>query len=196
MQLDSQLAYQGNPSDAVALDVEGDGDMDFFISGATSPGKFPIADPFALFINENGRYIIKSFPEIGLVKSIEAGDIDNDGDLDLILAREWNSIALLLNNNGQFHEAGKSFGLETYKGLWNDAKLADLFLGTTDNDCNVLANPLIYPLHFSHSLYGTKASPIFDKLRIVGLLMDSSKRVINSLSGFVNTNNGLLYSSK
>ena len=126
LQLDSQLAYQGNPSDAVALDVEGDGDMDFFISGATSPGKFPIADPFALFINENGRYIIKSFPEIGLVKSIEAGDIDNDGDLDLILAREWNSIALLLNNNGQFHEAGKSFGLETYKGLWNDAKLADL----------------------------------------------------------------------
>ena len=124
--LNKKLNFPGDPSAAVAFDIEGDGDMDFFIGGKSSPGKFPIAAASSLFINENGKYVKKLFPEIGIVTNVESGDIDSDGDLDLVLAREWNSIALLINQNGELKEKGKAFGLEAFKGLWHDAKLSDL----------------------------------------------------------------------
>ena len=166
LQLNMQLNFTGNPSAAAAFDIEGDGDMDLFIGGESSLGQFPIATSAVLFINENGKYVKKLFPEIGIVKNVEAGDIDNDGDVDLVLAREWNSIALLLNENGQLKEKGKAFGLKTFKGLWQDAKLSDIDgNGTLDIIASNIGLNTAYELHRMpiKMLYGdTDADDIFE----------------------------------
>jgi hypothetical protein len=52
-------------------------------------------------------------------------DIDGDGDPDLALAAEWDSIRLFRNDQGRFIEVTGAFGLEKFKGFWNGIAVGD-----------------------------------------------------------------------
>jgi hypothetical protein len=56
--------------------------------------------------------------DIGMVSSAMFADIDGDGHDDLVLAREWDSILLLLNRNGKFVRAPDSWGLGKFTSRW------------------------------------------------------------------------------
>ena len=139
LRLAKRLAFEGTPSAAAAFDAEGDGDTDLFIGGGTALGQFPVAAASVLFINSGGNYVVQPFSGFGLVQSVAAGDIDGDGDTDLVLARKWNSIELLLNQAGKFVPVGQALGLGTRKGLWHDARLADV---NGDGSLDIVASNL------------------------------------------------------
>ena len=44
------------------------------------------------------------------------GDLDLDGDADLVLALEWGPVMVLRNDAGKFTDATKAFGLHRQKG--------------------------------------------------------------------------------
>jgi hypothetical protein len=112
-------------------DYDGDGDLDLFVGGRAIPMRYPVAASSGLFRNEGGTFTLdpansEALRGIGLVSAALFADIDGDGDDDLLLARDWAPIVLLLNQGGKFTVAPASWGLERWTGRWNGLAAGDL----------------------------------------------------------------------
>ena len=86
-------------------DVDGDGDLDIAFANG---GGFPSAgadQQVRLFINNgSGVFADESIARIGALlgdfRGVEFGDIERDGDWDMVLANDNNALPRLLTNNG------------------------------------------------------------------------------------------------
>jgi hypothetical protein len=112
-------------------DVDGDGDPDLFIGGRAVPGRYPQRAPSAIYLNDGGGFVIDPthaaiLDTVGLVSAATFADIDGDADADLLLAREWDSILLLLNDRGRLSPAPASWGLARWTSRWNGIAAGDL----------------------------------------------------------------------
>ena len=112
-------------------DVDGDGDQDLFVGGRTIPTRYPEPADSQLFLNVNGELKpdpanAKTLKKLGLVSGAVFGDLDGDGDADLVLALEWGPIKVLRNDAGKFTDATRELGLDSHKGWWNSVALGDL----------------------------------------------------------------------
>jgi enediyne biosynthesis protein E4 len=112
-------------------DYDGDGDLDLFVGGRAVPGRYPEPASSMLFRNDGRTFVRDSvntavLERVGLVSSAMFADIDGDGDADLILAREWGSILVLLNDRGRFSPAPASWGLDKWTSRWNGIAAGDL----------------------------------------------------------------------
>lgn len=117
-----------------AGDIDGDGDLDLFVGGRSVPGRYPEPADSRLFVNRGGNLEIdarnqETFQAVGLVSGAVIGDLDGDGDQDLVLACEWGPIKVFRNEKGVFHEVTRELGLAGYPGWWNGVTLGDF-----DND--------------------------------------------------------------
>jgi hypothetical protein len=130
----SDAVVEGLESSAGALalgDYDSDGDLDLFVGGRALPAQFPRAASSALYRNDNGRFTVDTtrsaaLQRVGLVSAASFADLDNDGDADLLLAREWDSILLLLNQSGRFEPAPATWGLARWTSRWNGIATGDL----------------------------------------------------------------------
>jgi enediyne biosynthesis protein E4 len=52
-------------------------------------------------------------------------DLTGDGSPELVLAREWGSIAVFENHRGRFVDATERLGLSQYTGFWNGVTVGD-----------------------------------------------------------------------
>ncbi len=133
-QFTTSLSLPGHRSTTgpmAVADVDGDGDLDLFIAGRMVPARYPEPADSQLFLNEEGTLKpdsgnAKVLKKIGLVSGAVFGDLDGDGDADLVLALEWGPVKVLRNDTGKFIDATKELGLETHKGWWNSVALGDL----------------------------------------------------------------------
>ncbi len=139
----------------VASDYDNDGDEDLFVGGRVIPGKYPYAPTSYLLINDNGSFKIgtKTYaPElenIGMVTDASWNDIDNDGDVDLIVTGEWMGIEVFTNENGHLSKNSAYNDLSSAKGWWNTIVIEDI---DGDGDKDILAGNLglNYKFHASN----------------------------------------------
>src|SRR5207237_514274 len=112
-------------------DVYGDGALDLFVGGRVAPGAYPGAVSSRLFRNDAGRFVLDEansdlFKSIGLISGAVFSDVNGDGGPDLILAPEWGSLKLFLNDHGRFRDATAEWGLDRVVGRWNGVTTGDL----------------------------------------------------------------------
>ncbi|MES2890801.1 MAG: VCBS repeat-containing protein [Bacteroidota bacterium] len=123
-----------------AADYDSDGDLDLFIGGRVEPGNYP--KPVSSFIyrndSEGGRVrftdvtkdVAPELNNIGLVTDALWSDVNNDGNIDLLLTGEWMAVTTLKNLNGKFRLLKTELSPQT--GWWNSITGSDL-----DNDGDV-----------------------------------------------------------
>ena len=115
----------------VVADVDGDGVLDLFVGGRVAPGAYPGAVSSRLFRNDGGRFVLDEangdlFKSIGLISGAVFSDVNGDGWPDLILAPEWGSLKLFVNDHGHFRDATAAWGLDRVVGRWNGVTTGDL----------------------------------------------------------------------
>jgi enediyne biosynthesis protein E4 len=113
-------------------DYDGDGDLDLFVGGRAIPQRYPESASSGLFRNDSGRFVLDAagsaaLRKVGLVSAALFADVDGDARADLVLAREWGALLLLLNDgHGGFSAAPASWGLEPRTSRWNGLASGDL----------------------------------------------------------------------
>jgi hypothetical protein len=112
------------------FDFDHDGDLDVFVGARVKKGGYPLAPPSYLLINDKGNFSKEAIPyALGMVTDAVITDYNNDGWEDILLTREWNSIALLQNKNGEKLEPLADNVLTSMRGLWTGIAAGDF-----DND--------------------------------------------------------------
>lgn len=122
------------PTGAIAPgDYDMDGDLDLFVGFRMQPGAYGVpAGGYLLENNGKGMFsnvTDKQIPFIaseGLITDAKWGDLDGDGDIDLMVTGDWMRIELFLNDGGHFTRSTGNAGLDSTAGWWNSLELADL----------------------------------------------------------------------
>ncbi len=138
----------------IASDYDNDGDQDLFIGGRVVSGKYPYSPTSTLLINNQGIFtdktqeFAKALSQVGMVTTAQWVDIDNDNDIDLVLAGEWMGIEVFINHHGKLSKSSKYSQLASHVGWWNKILLTDI---DNDNDIDIVAGNLGLNYKFSAS---------------------------------------------
>jgi len=132
----SELPIGAFPASVVRpFDFDHDGDLDLFIGARVAIGLFPFANDSWILINDNGEYNPQSSMKfnLGMVTDAVWSDYNGDGWEDLLIAREWNSITILKNLDGQRITSQEIPEIESMQGMWFSIASGD-FDQDGDND--------------------------------------------------------------
>jgi len=102
------------------FDFDHDGDMDLFVGARVKRGMFPLAPASYILINTNGK--LSADPaftfDLGMVTDAVWSDYNGDGWEDLMITREWNSLAVLKNTEGTALRFQSIPVIEKNHGIW------------------------------------------------------------------------------
>ena len=107
-------APAGQPTTAVLLDFDHDGDLDVLAGGIDQAGR----QPGLTLLQNDGRAVFRDVTDsaglgsTGTVRALTATDFDGDRDIDVFAVREDGAPALFANErDGTFREVGSETGL-------------------------------------------------------------------------------------
>ena len=122
-----------------AGDADGDGDLDLFVGGRVTPGRYPTAPRSYLLRNDGGRFADATPPELqapGMVADAAFADLDGSGTAELILAGEWMPLRVFQSGARGYSERTGAMGLGGTSGWWHAVRAADL---DGDGDLDLVA---------------------------------------------------------
>lgn len=119
----------------ISLDYDQDGYTDIFIGSRVQKDRFPFAHESWLLKNNKGKFetLPDSKMDLGMVTNAIVTDYDMDGWPDILVTREYNSVQLLRNIEGQKLEPVQIKELEHKHGLWYAAACGDFDLDGDDD---------------------------------------------------------------
>ncbi len=145
---------------AAAADIDGDGDMDLFIGGRTTPAHYPFAPRSYLLLNDGTGHFVDATEQLapaamgpGMVTDVKFADLDGDKDPDLLITGEWMNVMWLRNDGGHFTDASTDAGLAATHGWWYSVAVADV---NEDGHMDIIAGNLGWNSKF----HGTADHPI------------------------------------
>ncbi|HVZ50238.1 MAG TPA: FG-GAP-like repeat-containing protein [Gemmatimonadaceae bacterium] len=128
---DAAIPSHASSTGPIAVaDYDGDGRLDLFVGSRAIPMQYPLPPSSGLFRNVGGRFVFDSanaavLNNVGMVSAAMFADINGDGSPDLVLARDWGSILLLLNDgHGRFTPA--PWHLDEWTSRWNGIAAGDV----------------------------------------------------------------------
>ena len=155
-----------------AMDYNGDGKLDLFVSGRVDPSKYP--KPVSSFIfkndSQNGKAkftdvtneVAPELKDIGMICDALFTDFDNDNQVDLILTGEWMPVTFFKNNNGKFKNSSSASGVNNKPGWWNSIVAGDFrHTGLTDYIVGNIGLNTLYQASDEHPVFITAKD--FDK---------------------------------
>ncbi|MDZ7606648.1 MAG: VCBS repeat-containing protein [Cyclobacteriaceae bacterium] len=112
-----------------AVDYDGDGDLDLFVGGGVSPGRYPEMSASYLLRNDSKTgqplftdvtdMVCPSLKNNGMVSDALWTDFDNDQQVDLIIVGECMPVTFLKNDQGKFIDITSETGISSKTGWWN-----------------------------------------------------------------------------
>jgi hypothetical protein len=128
--------------DVKLVDVDGDGDLDIFLSqgtstGAPRPNKLLINDGAGFFTDESS---LRLPPAVELSSRVDFGDVDGDGDLDAIVSNLGSEQILINDGTGFFTDeraARLPPPLPFFSDISAEARFADV---DGDGDLDILVS--------------------------------------------------------
>ena len=129
---------------AIALDYDGDGNLDLFVGSRSVPQNYG-EDPHSFLLHNEGKgnftdvtnTVAPALSRIGMITSVAGVDINGDGKKELIVTGDW-MYPHIYSFNGKVFEEIKS-GLENYFGWWQSMTVADVDL---DGDQDIILGNL------------------------------------------------------
>jgi hypothetical protein len=117
------------------FDFDHDGDLDLFIGARVSMEIFPFSANSWILVNNNGSFTREGCISfyLGMVTDAVWSDYNGDGWEDLIVTREWNSVALIRNEQGRRLQIDQVAGMEEKHGVWYSVTAADFDLDGDDD---------------------------------------------------------------
>ncbi|CAZ98832.1 VCBS repeat-containing protein [Zobellia galactanivorans] len=109
----------------VTYDFDSDGDLDLFVGGRQTPGKYPLSANSHWLRNDGGVLVDiteSNAPEllgVGMVTSAVWANIDNDSTKELIVVGEWMPITIFKIVEDKLKNITEQFNLGKTSGWWN-----------------------------------------------------------------------------
>ncbi|WP_296621714.1 VCBS repeat-containing protein [Marivirga sp.] len=115
-------------SSVAVADFNGDGFQDVFFGGHAVPYGYGLAPGSKIYLNnQDGTFSLANnelapfLDNLGMVTDVEVADINGDAKPDIILAMEWESVKIMINEGDEF--TLQDVGDE--KGWWKHVKAGD-----------------------------------------------------------------------
>lgn len=135
-----------NTGTLAVADFDADGDLDVFAGNRVLHGKYPLAGPSELWQNDGkGKFtnvastIAPELAKAGMVTDASWNDVNGDDRLDLIVAREFDTITTYLNDGKTLSNQKDAGDLSKLTGWWKSISVGDV---DQDGDLDVLATNL------------------------------------------------------
>jgi enediyne biosynthesis protein E4 len=115
-----------------AADFDQDGIIELFVGTRMIPSYYGVpANGYLLENDGQGvfrdvtREIAPGLEKIGMITDMEWADIDQDGDLDMVITGEWMPVTIFRNDLGKFTDITNEAGLKDSHGWWNKVASGD-----------------------------------------------------------------------